>query len=59
MNKSITLLVLAACGVCGAGLYSCSKSEAKTDAPRGFDLAISTPPSLPARISMILHAAAG
>ena len=39
MNKSITLLVLAACGVCGAGLYSCSKSEAKTDAPRGFDLA--------------------
>ncbi|MDE6277581.1 MAG: M13 family metallopeptidase [Muribaculaceae bacterium] len=39
MKKPITLLLLAAAGVCGAGLYSCAKSDAKSDAPRGFDVA--------------------
>ena len=39
MNKTVTLLLLAAAGTCASGLYSCSKSDAKNDAPRGFDLA--------------------
>lgn len=39
MNKPITLLVIAAAGACAAGMYSCSKSEATSPAPRGFDLA--------------------
>ncbi|MDE6311043.1 MAG: M13 family metallopeptidase [Muribaculaceae bacterium] len=38
MNKSITLLLMAAAGIAGA-CSSCTKSEAKSDSPRGFDVA--------------------